>query len=607
MKHRTSRQSSSSATSSGPSSTEVQSFFADRYSNATSFHSEVRGEVDIDAERKDRFSYAILIALYTLQGIPIGLSASIPFLIQQKVKLLTAAVPLAEGMAEATTHAISSTHAARLSYNANAVFALCSWPFSLKLLWAPIVDACYLKSFGRRKSWLVPVQAVAGLLMVFGSSFVERQLGLGDRMVDLNVGGVTAYFFALFFLMATQDIAVDGWALTMLSKKNRKRGPVCNSIGQNIGYFLSFVGFLSLNDIESSERIWRPLLRIPSNPEKGLVSLGAFIRFMGFLTLAITSAVGLFKREVPRETGKKDRSMGGFMVDQEVVADDDEHDLDASEIGLMETYHRLWAVCKLPAVRWLFVILLTHRLPMAMGDNVKFLKAVEYGLSKSTAAFLSPAIVLPMGILVPLLASRYWNVHPLKQFMTGYRIRVTLVPILNLLMLQSIKHGMNGSMGLWSLIIVSTALQAMMNSLQFNAQMMFFASRVDPAIGGSYMTLLNTVNNLGGTWPASFVLSLMSLLGKDGDCSVGPDGVETCVGGRDPYVLLQVILSSLGVLWLFLLGGRVRQIAELPDDAWRTHILDNPIARDSLDSVDVELAGASFQNRWTPKMEDKQR
>ena len=79
------------------------------------------------------------------------------------------------GAAAASSTAIAA-EAARASYNANAIFALCSWPFSLKLLWAPIVDAVYFKRFGRRKSWLVPVQALAGLIMVGGSDFVEKQL-----------------------------------------------------------------------------------------------------------------------------------------------------------------------------------------------------------------------------------------------------------------------------------------------------------------------------------------------------------------------------------------------------------------------------------------------
>jgi MFS transporter, PAT family, solute carrier family 33 (acetyl-CoA transportor), member 1 len=353
-------------------------------------------ESALDDDHNDGFNYALLIALYTLQGIPMGLSASIPFLIQQKIRLLaqSTAQHMAESVVSASTvtAALSASHrmaqesaAARLSYNANAIFALCSWPFSLKLLWAPIVDACFVRSLGRRKSWIVPVQALAGILMVLGANFVERQLGLGVGHTmgeSINVKGVTAFFFALYVLMATQDIAVDGWALTMLSKKNRGRGPICNSIGQNIGYFLSFVGFLALNDAESSENLWRPLLGLPSNPELGLVSLGSFIRSMGYFMLVTTTAVAFLKKESPMS---QDRYQARLVANKK-MDDDEDKELDAAEIGLKETYHRLWAVCKLPSVQWLFLILLTYRLPTSLSDNVKFLKAVEYGLSKSTTA-----------------------------------------------------------------------------------------------------------------------------------------------------------------------------------------------------------------------------
>lgn len=349
--------------------------------------------------KDDTISYIVLIVLYTLQGIPMGLSASIPFLIQQKIRMAattTAAAAALLGDAANTFATTTTTTAAavavvgssssaamtaqRLSYNANAIFALCSWPFSLKLLWAPIVDSCFSKSFGRRKSWLVPVQAMAGLLMLYGSDFVERQLGLGrGHSIDetINVQGVTIFFFALYFLMATQDIAVDGWALTMLSKKNRGRGPVCNSIGQNIGYFISFVGFLALNDVESSEALWRPLFGLKSDPENGLISLGSFIRWMGIFMLVTTTVVALFKHE-DKTVPFPRKAMDSY--------NDNNMELDAAEIGLKETYHRIWAVCKLPSVRWLFLILLTYRLPTSLGDNVKFLKAVEFGLSKSATA-----------------------------------------------------------------------------------------------------------------------------------------------------------------------------------------------------------------------------
>ena len=574
------------------------------------------------ADHDDRFNYALLLALYTLQGIPMGLSASIPFLIQQKVQMLAASVhhanvaaaaaDAAAGVVNTAASSSSSNSLAELTkiaYNAQAIFALCSWPFSLKLLWAPIVDACFSKRFGRRKSWLVPIQLIAGLLMVGGSGYVEQELGLentasSNTVVDaansMNVRGVTFFFFTLYFLMATQDIAVDGWALTMLSRKNRGKGPICNSIGQNIGYFLSYVGFLALNDVDSSENLWRPLLRMKSQPGTGLVSLGGFVRFMGGFMLVITVLVGLFKKEIDMsiEGGdcctigcggdKSNTDMETLLPkegDDDDDDDDDDHEIDAYEIGIAETYHRLWSVVKLPAVQSLILILLTYRLPCALSDNVKFLKAVEFGLSKQTTALLSPTIILPLGILVPIIGTKIWKGHPLKQFMFAYKFRVTFVALVDVLMLLVVRSFRGGNTILfggettsrlifWGLLIASTALQAIVHSLQFNAQMTFFAHRVDPAIGGSYMTLLNTFGNLGGTWPSSVIMYMIGQFTIPPDCSVGEDGSEVCTGGRDAYFPLQLVLSTLGCIWIFVMSKRVHHIAELPDDAWRTHIDD---------------------------------
>ena len=513
-------------------------------------------------------------------------------------------VDVAVAASHATSHSLADL--TKIAYNAQAIFALCSWPFSLKLLWAPIVDACFSKRFGRRKSWLVPIQLIAGALMIGGSDYVESELGLdkasmssggADAAKSMNVQGVTFFFFALYFLMATQDIAVDGWALTMLSKKNRGKGPICNSIGQNIGYFLSYVGFLALNDEDSSENLWRPLLGLPSKPGIGLVSLGGFLKFMGMFMVIITVLVGLFKKEIDLSIeggdcctiGCCNDVKSGNNADMETLLpknndedEDDDAEIDAYEIGIAETYHRLWAVVKLPAVQSLILILLTYRLPCALSDNVKFLKAVEFGLSKQTTALLSPTIVLPLGILVPIIATKIFKNLPLKQFMWAYKFRVTFVAFVDVLMLLAVRTFLAGNlilggMGMsraifWGLLIASTALQAIVHSMQFNAQMTFFAHRVDPAIGGSYMTLLNTFANLGGTWPSSFVMYLIGQFTVAPECTVGDDGVELCTGGRDAYFPLQMALSALGCIWIFFMSKRVQHVSELPDDAWRTHI-----------------------------------
>lgn len=80
--------------------------------------------------------------------------------------------------------------------------------------------------------------------MLLLSSHVEQWLG--TEHTPPNIGILTLLFFCLNFLAATQDIAVDGWALTMLKKCNVGHASTCNSVGQSAGFFLSYVVFMAL-------------------------------------------------------------------------------------------------------------------------------------------------------------------------------------------------------------------------------------------------------------------------------------------------------------------------------------------------------------------------
>ncbi|CAE7878065.1 unnamed protein product, partial [Symbiodinium sp. KB8] len=63
------------------------------------------------------------------------------------------------------------------------------------------------------------------------------------------------------------------------------------------------------------------------------------------------------------------------------------------------------------------------------------------------------------------------------------------------------------------------------SELMFVSQMAFFAHVSDPTLGGTYMTLLNTMGNLGGRWPPTAAFFLVDALSCKGDgCSYQYDG-----------------------------------------------------------------------------------
>lgn len=77
-------------------------------------------------------------------------------------------------------------------------------------------------------------------------------------------------YFLTFDCCRRQDIAVDGWALTMLSRENVGYASTCNSVGQTAGYFLGNVLFLALESADFCNKY----LRIEPKPT-GIVTLAS--------------------------------------------------------------------------------------------------------------------------------------------------------------------------------------------------------------------------------------------------------------------------------------------------------------------------------------------
>ena len=143
---------------------------------------EERSKGFFELPEQDRRNFLLLVLLYFLQGIPMGLaSGSVPFLLKS-----------------------------HLSYGQIGVYSLASYPYSLKLLWSPIVDAVWSSKVGRRKSWILPIQTLSGLGMLWLGSRAQQMMELAGENDGAGVWGFTGWWFGLVFMCATQDIAVDG-------------------------------------------------------------------------------------------------------------------------------------------------------------------------------------------------------------------------------------------------------------------------------------------------------------------------------------------------------------------------------------------------------------
>lgn len=419
--------------------------------------------------RGDRANVALLFFLYLLQGIPLGLTSAIPMLLLNR----------------------------GVTYKQQAEFSFVTWPFSLKLLWAPIVDSIFWAKWGKRKSWLIPTQYLLGIFMLFLSTQVNRWLAVdGD---DLNVAALTVMFFLLNFLAATQDIAVDGWALTMLKRCNVGHASTCNSVGQTAGYFLGYVAFIAL---ESAEFCNNYLRSQPS--DKGLVTLPDFLWFWGLVFLVTTTLVALMKRETAERTDDPHK-------DHDELSGDHHEDL-----SITESYKLLWKIINMRPIKILAAVLLTVKVTFAACDAVSSLKIVEAGVPKDKLALLVVPLV-PLQIFLPLALSKYTTgPKPMEVYIKAipYRIAFAMLAPVIVWFTPMIIAANNGEVPVYYyvILVVQYAIYQIFLYAMFVAVMAFFAKISDPAVGGTYMTLLNTVCNLGGNWPTSIVLWLVDEL-----------------------------------------------------------------------------------------------
>ena len=100
--------------------------------------------------------------------------------------------------------------------------SLLALPWALKFLWAPLVDRHAGSPLGRRRGWILPLQAAA-----IASALALAALGaLGDGAGDAVpfVGLLAVGMFVTNLFAATQDIATDGLAVDLLSSEERGLG-----------------------------------------------------------------------------------------------------------------------------------------------------------------------------------------------------------------------------------------------------------------------------------------------------------------------------------------------------------------------------------------------
>lgn len=98
---------------------------------------------------------------------------------------------------------------AGLSVEKIGLASLLFLPWALKFLWAPLVDR-----YGRRKAWILPLQLLAAAAL----------LAVGQLDLATHLPAIIALMVFINWISASQDIATDGLAVSLLRPQDRGIG-----------------------------------------------------------------------------------------------------------------------------------------------------------------------------------------------------------------------------------------------------------------------------------------------------------------------------------------------------------------------------------------------
>eukprot|EP00897_Mesotaenium_endlicherianum_P005807 jgi/Mesen1/5254/ME000263S04355 len=499
---------------------------------------------------------------------------------------------------------------------------------------------------------VLPIQLASGILMLASSSTAQLWLDEG------NIKGMTGLFFLL-------DIAVDGWALTLLSRQNVGHASTCQTLGINTGYFMSFTIFLALSDESFCNRYLRK-----SPLPYGWMSLAGYLRAWGCIYILVTFLL-LWKREKPapppgvpssaslpsssshasfgdaelalleqeqlrsssssssllsvapggvshRGGHQARRSSADMASARDEVAIDIEAGVGAEGVGVSSfsaadgdstiggggSSSGRWR-----AVRSMYRRLYRVALGTITAEAVGVFKLMDKGVTRETISLIV-LIEFPLELAFAVFAGRWASAgtRPFQPWMVGYNLRLLTAALTTLLVALFPRGGTFGNALPYYLAIVATGIAtSFASTLMFVSQGTFFARVSDSSMGGTYLTLLNTIANLGSAWPKFFVFLLVDMLtvqacrdpglgqglgqpqhhgmGAEGDLSglacplkSSTDVVNACVeaGGVcvqqvDGFYALSTFMIVVGAIVGWAYRAQLKRLESARSESWLSH------------------------------------
>jgi len=428
----------------------------------------------------DNLSLFILFIFYMIQGIVINFFAqTLPIFMVEKGSLLSEI----------------------------AVMNLLVLPFSVKLFFAPFLDVFFIKSFGRRKSYIVPTNyIVAGLLLAL--SFQIQHL-----IDDQNIFILAIVGLATIFPLSLQDIAVDGLGADLFTEENSIYPALAQTIGVSFGNFLASNLLVLLNS-----KLFCNKYIFSTEREAGILSVSHFLGFFGGLLLVLNIYFHFFLHEEWKEPeeGEKD-------------------------VSLKEKIFSMKVFFTNPLLFSYILFLLFNRFAFSLTDSSFKLKLIQKGFPKEAISNILSVLLL-VGITFQLLLPRLLKRTSEIGLFYGFFAIKLVENIVSYYIIENYEEKFYDSFLFWGFLIAVSLI----SNIQYNAAYGLCGSisnkisqNVEKGFEGTSIAFLTSVFNFGRRFNDYVSLSIVE---KYDFCTMAVFGWVVGTGG---LLLLRRRLLSL--------------------------------------------------------------
>lgn len=254
-------------------------------------------------------------------------------------------------------------------------------------------------------------------------------------------------------------------------------------------------------------------------------------------------------------------------------------------MSVREAYAQAFSVIRLPAVMKLSAVLLTRFVAFSASETLTTLKLLEKGIPKAHIATMS-ALMTPLNLAMPMLTRR-WTAgeRPLDAVTKTWVWRgAACAAAAALVYAAPSDAAVNIPYGYYAILFAWLSAYSAFSNAHFIAFMAFYNRVSDANLGGTYMTILNTVSNLGAKWMESatlFAIDLVSdkvcVASNDPRRVLGSCATETlrascagkCATNDAPYYVAVAASPFVAWAWLRRARGTIEWLSRAKKTHWR--------------------------------------